>query len=92
MKIFVNQGWRDADELAHIGDQILVEYEMPNGSTALRIYEGKKWKPLSYRRIPRKWATELRENEIRLIGQPQQMNKRDWDDFHEEINLQIAMA
>jgi hypothetical protein len=35
--VWANQGWRDCTELARIGDEVLVEYEMPNGTTALRV-------------------------------------------------------
>jgi hypothetical protein len=42
VKVFVNQGYRDGRVLARIENQhgnfVLVEYEMPNGTTALREY------------------------------------------------------
>lgn len=38
-QVFVNQGWRDAQVLAVLGNKALVEYEMPNGTTAMLVFE-----------------------------------------------------
>lgn len=39
LQVYANQGWREARVLAALGDERLVEYEMPKGTTALRIYK-----------------------------------------------------
>jgi hypothetical protein len=75
-QLWVNQGYREAFTLAVIGDDALIEYTMPRGSTALRIVDAFTWdghKVVSYRAIPQKWL-EAMENEgtdMLLMGNAQ---------------------
>jgi hypothetical protein len=84
----VNQGFRPAHVLAIIGDEVLVEYEMPRGSTALRIIQngddamdedgyssGQTYKNVSYDRLPLRWLEALVSSGTGWIGWPQQTSK-----------------
>ena len=42
MTLFVNQGERDACVLGTIDDHMIVEYEMPSGTTAMQILKNEK--------------------------------------------------
>jgi len=80
--MWVNQGWRNATVLMTIDDEALVEYEMPNGSSALRIVPvasdqqgaiSPPWyRNLSYKRVPKKWLRKLVETGMTWLGSPQQ--------------------
>jgi hypothetical protein len=66
IQLFRNQGMREGVVLAVIGDKILVEYEMPNGSTSLNIIlqqnaDKPEWggKTVAYKSIPRKWLQAI---------------------------------
>ena len=62
--IEVNQGLRPAVILAVIGDEALLEYTMPRGSTALWIVDAYSWgyiKNVSYRDVPLKWLRAMIE-------------------------------
>jgi len=72
--IWVNQGYRDATTLAVIGDEALIEYVMPRGTTALRIVDAYIWdgsKTVSYKNVPRKWLKEIEEAGIPWEGNSQ---------------------
>ena len=61
-----NQGERDADVLATIGDEVLVEYFMPNGTTSLRVIRviGLRqisYSTCSYHSVPQRWIDAMRE-------------------------------
>jgi len=84
-QLWVNQGWREAAVLAILDKEALLEYQMPNGSTSLRIVPKcsdlngtietatcKAWRSVSYWRVPRKWLRELAETGEPWIGTPQQ--------------------
>ena len=84
-QIWVNQGWRHAMVLAILEDEALIEYEMPNGSTSLRIVPlmsdlegaiematGNTWRSISYWRVPLKWLCEMVRTGETWIGSPQQ--------------------
>lgn len=84
-QIWVNQGWRQATVLAILDDEALIEYEMPNGSTSLRIVPLKSdlngaiemathraWRNVSYWRVPLKWLRRMVETNDMWIGSPQQ--------------------
>ena len=79
-QLLVNQGWRDAWVLADLDDEVLIEYAMPNGSTALRIakredIKGKdsvylqNYRSVSYVSLPKKWLVALGDEEWE--GMPQ---------------------
>lgn len=65
-QVDVNQGMRDAYVLAVIGDEALIEYEMPAGTTALWVIragdpDAHKIRNLSYRACPQKWLDAMDE-------------------------------
>lgn len=74
--ISVNQGDREATVLAAIGNKRLLEYEMPNGTSALRIVDitdFTKIVPVSYRTLSLRWLKAIVEcGTGRWIGNPQQ--------------------
>lgn len=72
----VNQGIREAEVLAVIGDEALIEYQMPNGSTSLRIVnrlapDERVYKNASYKSLPKKWRRAMDQAGSSWIGQPQ---------------------
>jgi hypothetical protein len=82
ISIFRNQAERDAEVIAVSGNEILVEYTMPNGTSALNVidttmddYRGKSgrrnYEPISYSVVKKskKWASKI--NPERLVNNPQ---------------------
>jgi hypothetical protein len=70
-----NQGEREALVLAVRGDKMLVEYEMPAGSTALRLLsvEGNdRGRPIPYRNVSVVWLKAIVEAGQTWTGKPQQ--------------------
>lgn len=66
LEVNVNQGDRDAYILAVIGDEALLEYEMPSGTTALWVIPAGEPRPgcirnVSYKRCPQKWLRAMEE-------------------------------
>lgn len=64
LEVFVNQGNREAVVLGVIDDQMMVEYEMPAGTTAMLLMPneigGQNWgKSVSYRTCPNKWIKAI---------------------------------
>ena len=63
--IWSNQGERGAWVLGTLEDQIIVEYEMPSGTTALNILQNavdvKFVKSVSYKSCPKKWIQAIRD-------------------------------
>lgn len=53
--IWVNQGWRPCTVLARLVHELLVEYRMPNGTTALQVHSGLSVKSVSYRGLATRW-------------------------------------
>lgn len=75
----VNQGVRDAVVLAVIGQQALVEYTMPGGTSTLRLLDdrpGKPDRPVSYWSIPMKWLVAIQAAGQDWEGRPQQCGRR----------------
>jgi hypothetical protein len=75
-QLFVNQGMREAICLAVLGDEALIEYEMPRGSTTLRVVDacsGQGYKTVSYRAIPKKWQKAMEDacTDILMRANPQ---------------------
>ena len=58
-EFWVNQGFRTAVVLACLDGETLIEYEMPNGSTGLRILGPYKNKTVSHRKVSTKWLKEM---------------------------------
>ncbi len=81
IEVYANQGMREAMVLAVLGNEALVEYEMPKGSTALRVvpieftdpYCGKQ---MSYAKVPLRWLEVLAREEVEWLGLPQQSGKQ----------------
>lgn len=72
MEVFRNQGDRDATIVSVLGEDVLIEYEMPNGSTALNIVKADgSYKSMPYSKLQRtsKWLKNL--DKSLLINNPQ---------------------
>jgi len=61
--LWINQGNRPAVVLAAIGTKRLIEYEMPNKTTALRLVDigdsDSRYRTMSYRSVPIKWLDAI---------------------------------
>lgn len=76
MEVFRNQGDRDATIISTSGDDILIEYEMPNGTTALNIIKPDgSYKTMPYAKLQssKKWMQNLDQD--LLINNPQSGKK-----------------
>jgi len=73
---YVNQGDRWAYVLAIVGDEVLIEYEMPGGATALRIYNYHwavtSWRRVAYRKVPKRFLLRICETGHNWTGTLQQ--------------------
>jgi len=72
LQVFRNQGDRDARIVSYFEKMVLIEYEMPNGTTALNIlYPDGSYKTLPYAKlqVSKKWLKNL--NASLLINRPQ---------------------
>lgn len=72
--ISVNQGDREAMVLAVIGNQALIEYVMPAGSTALQIVtqgHEQHGRSVSYPSVPIKWLRAIVDDGREWEGAPQ---------------------
>lgn len=72
----VNQGKREAYVLAVIGDEALIEYEMPGGTTALWVIHAGRPHPrrirnVSYKSCTKKWLKAIEEAGTIWEGQGQ---------------------
>lgn len=79
MEVYSNQADREATVLAVIGDEILVEYEMPAGSTAMLQFtvlggELRKRKNVAYNTCPKRWIAAMVEQGMEWIGAGQRGN------------------
>lgn len=75
----VNQGLRPAVILAVIGDEALLEYTMPRGSTSLWVVDAYTWghkKNVSYKTLPLKWLKAMIEEGQDWTNLPQGNIKR----------------
>jgi hypothetical protein len=64
LEVFVNQGMRDAIVLGVIDDEMIIEYEMPAGTTAMLVLPRDNnsqscGKSVSYRTCPKKWIKAI---------------------------------
>lgn len=76
LEVFRNQGDRDARIVSYFGKMVLIEYEMPNGTTALNILNPDgSYKTLPYGKLQtsKKWREHL--DASILINNPQSGNK-----------------
>lgn len=76
--INVNQGDRKALVLAIIGNQALIEYVMPAGSTALQIVtDGREQvgRSVSYPAVAAKWLRAIVDSGLEWEGNPQRGKK-----------------
>lgn len=76
LRVDVNQGARDAYVLAVIGNEALIEYEMPAGTTALWVIKADRAEPhkirnVSYKSCPRKWLDAIEEAGLQWEGNGQ---------------------
>jgi hypothetical protein len=70
LDLYVNQACRDAQVLAVVDGQMLLEYEMPAGHTGLQLvalahrdgYAPYTWvRTYGYTRVPKKWLRAIQE-------------------------------
>jgi hypothetical protein len=78
--VHANQGWREATTLAQLGEEVLVEYEMPAGTTALRQID------LTHYRLHLAEALDLENLRVEI--------RRDWTKREEvkQLTLDIEQA
>ena len=82
LDVWVNQAEREATVLAVIGNEILVEYEMPNGTSALlqMTVDGRdliRRRNVSYNSVPLRWLNAIRRADMtNWIGMGQRSAKR----------------
>ena len=72
LEVYRNQGYRYAKIVSLSGDDILIEYQMPNGTTALNIVKpDDSYKTLPYAKlqVSKKWLKNL--DASLLINRPQ---------------------
>ena len=77
--IEVNQGVREATVLAARGRERLIEYQMPRGSSSLRLIDlfDRPDRTISYAKLPVRWLQAIVDAGMDWIGAPQQGGKRE---------------
>ena len=86
LDVDVNQGMREAMVIAVDGDEALIEYEMPAGTSALWVIDrhnpvGWKLRGMSYCNITQRWKRAIVEGGKELLANPQKpldKETRDW--------------
>jgi hypothetical protein len=80
VKIYANQAEREAVVLAILDEAALLEYEMPNGSTALRVVSvadpDRSLRRFSYAGTPLRWLVAMLEVGSDWSARPQQSGIR----------------
>jgi hypothetical protein len=76
LEVFVNQGVRPASIIAVLGDEALLEYEMPRGSTAMWVilknrHDAPCVRNVSYRACPKKWLKAIEDSGLPWTGNGQ---------------------
>lgn len=75
LQVFRNQGERWAEVVATSKNGFLVEYEMPNGTTALNVIKSLSrpddYKTMTYKRAFASWEFGLQLQNAELINNPQ---------------------
>jgi hypothetical protein len=83
-KLWVNQGERSAHVLAILGQEALVEYNMPAGTTSLKVVEirngqiGVGGKTIPYKNVPIRWLKAICDGGRDWEGTPQGKNGEDF--------------
>lgn len=79
-QLFVNHGWREAVCLAIVGQEALIEYTMPKGTTSLRIVKTENPEYLvrnvSYRQVPIKFLRAVVDTGVEWDGQGQRTKRQ----------------
>ena len=75
LQVFRNQGERWAEVVATSKNGFLVEYEMPNGTTALNLIKSlrrpNEYKTITYKKAFASWEFGLQLQDAQLINNPQ---------------------
>ena len=75
LQVFRNQGERWAEVVATSKNGFLVEYEMPNGTTALNVVKSlrrpNEYKTITYKKAFASWEFGLQLQDAQLINNPQ---------------------
>lgn len=75
LQVFRNQGERWAEVVATSKNGFLVEYEMPNGTTALNVIKSlsrpNDYKTITYKKAFASWEFGLQLQDAQLINNPQ---------------------
>jgi len=75
LQVFRNQGERWAEVVATSKNGFLVEYEMPNGTTALNVIKSlrrpNEYKTITYKKAFASWEFGLQLQDAQLINNPQ---------------------
>lgn len=76
LSVFVNQAEREATVLAVIGAMVLVEYEMPAGTTAMLLfdatyYELRGRRNVAYSTCPLRWIKAMQDADMEWLGMGQ---------------------
>ena len=75
LQVFRNQGERWAEVVATSKNGFLVEYEMPNGTTALNVIKSlrrpNEYKTITYKKALASWEFGLQLQDAQLINNPQ---------------------
>lgn len=75
VNVYRNQGIRDGVVVATSKNGFLVEYEMPNGSTALNVVKSLRrpddYKTITYKKAFASWEFGLQLQDAQLINNPQ---------------------
>jgi hypothetical protein len=91
----VNQGMRDAQCVAVIGDEYLYEYEMPAGTSALRIGRDNQStfrdRNVAYATIPFKWLLALEDQYgiDQLLARPQKHGRASGEQVRKELKARL---
>ena len=75
LQVFRNQGEKWAEVVATSKNGFLVEYEMPNGTTALNVIKSlrrpNEYKTITYKKAFASWEFGLQLQDAQLINNPQ---------------------
>ena len=73
--MFMNHGWRDATVLIRrVNGDLLIEYSMPNGTTALQMRAHGHDHSISYKSVPLDWLEDMVQEGIEWECSPQRRN------------------
>lgn len=73
---WINQAERTCTVLLNTGNTVLAEYTMPQGTSALHLYQQDKgFRSVSYRNLPLSILHLLVDGEVQWVGKPQGRSK-----------------